>query len=461
MSGRENAILGHFSRTPINMEGSGRITKPQLYVHPISHSMSDCAHPPIEVSQDNRLAPARARLLLVAFACHPDNSMEERNGWNRALQAAEDFEVTVVCSPDTNIRELTSRIPQRLEGRLKFMSLSAGTVGDYCLRRELLFYPGYRIWHAKVLRYAKKLHADLPFSVTHMVSVCGYREPGYLWMMNCPFVWGPIGGTSNFPLSFLSTVDPLGGLFEVTRNAVNWCQLNFGSRVRRAALRAASVFAANRSTKNDLEKSIGVQLELDLEAGIDYEIGTPKPLTSPDAPLRILWVGRLRPWKGFPILLHALAALPKSQKFEVHVVGDGCCKTRWIRLAKRLGVADQITWFTKPPYRESLHHYDWADVFAFTSLRDTSGTGLLESLAAGVPIIGLDHQGAADMITENSGIRVPVLSPKQTIAAFAQALEALAIDRRRLHKLSEGAIQRACNYSWALREPIIRKCYAR
>ncbi len=425
-----------------------------------NYSMSDRAQPLIKAHEGCRLPGIHPRLLLVAFACHPDNSMEDRNGWNRALQAAEDFDVTVVCSPESNVHELTERIPVHLAGRLRFLTLSAGGFGDYCLKKELLFYLGYRAWHVRVLKFARKMHSQAPLSVTHLVSVCGYREPGYLWQLDCPFVWGPIGGTSNFPLNFLSTVDIFGGLFELARNSVNLCQLNFGARVRRAAFGSSAVFAANRSTQRDLERRIGVRLKLELEAGIDYDIATPKELTTCDRPLRILWVGRLRPWKGFPILLRALAKLPKSQKFEVHVVGDGGCKSSWMRLAERLGIADNITWFTKPDYRKSLHHYEWADVFAFTSLRDTSGTGLLESLAAGVPIVGLDHQGAADMITENSGIRIPVLSPTRTIAAFAQALTELANDRKRLCRLSEGAIQRAHAYSWSMREPLIRKCYA-
>ncbi|MDX1927073.1 MAG: glycosyltransferase [Pirellulaceae bacterium] len=422
--------------------------------------MSDRVQPPTGACEGSCLPVVDSRLLLVAFACHPDNSMEERNGWNRALQAAEDFDVTVVCSPGTNVQELTARIPFHLSRRLRFVALSAGALGNYCVRKELLFYLGYRIWHGKVLRFAKKLHAQAPFAVTHMVSVCGYREPGYLWMLDCPFVWGPVGGTSNFPLSFLSTVDLCGGLFELARNALNSCQLNLGLRVRRATLRAAAVFAANRSTQRDLQQSTGATLRLELEAGIDYEIGMPKGITSDDRPLRILWVGRLRPWKGFPILLHALAALPKSQQFEVRVVGDGACKVKWMRMAERLGVADKITWFAKPHYRESLYHYEWADVFAFTSLRDTSGTGLLESLAAGVPIVALDHQGAADVLTPTSGIRVPVSNPKQTIAAFSQALSTLANERQLLHELSRGAIERAAFYSWSVREPLMRNCYA-
>ena len=386
--------------------------------------------------------------------------MEERNGWNRALQAAQDFDVTVVCSPYTSVNELQERTPPYLVARLNFVTVSAGAFGDFCLTRELLFYFGYRIWHSQVFEFARKLHAESPFSITHMVSVCGYREPGYVWRLDCPFVWGPIGGTSNFPLKFLRFVDPLGGLYEIARNSVNLAQLHFGSRIRRAGSQAAAVFAANRSTQRDLAHCTGLRLQLELETGLDYEPQNAKSLTSTDRPLRILWVGRLRPWKGLPLLLHALAKLPESQKCALRVVGDGGCKATWIRLAKRLRIDDQITWFRKPPYRDSLHHYEWADVFAFTSLRDTSGTGLLESLAAGVPIIGLDHQGAADMITEKCGIRIPVSNPEQSIAAIAQALIDVSSDRQRLHALSQGASQQAYAYTWSQREPLVRRCYA-
>ena len=104
--------------------------------------MSDRDQLPIDAREGAFLPPVGPRLLLVAFACHPDNSMEERNGWNRALQAAEDFDVTVVCSPNTNINDLNGRIPYHLVGRLRFFSVSAGAFGNYCLMKEVLFYLG-------------------------------------------------------------------------------------------------------------------------------------------------------------------------------------------------------------------------------------------------------------------------------------------------------------------------------
>src|SRR5690606_34483298 len=133
-------------------------------------------------------------------------------------------------------------------------------------------------------------------------------------------------------------------------------------------------------------------------------------------PLRILWAGRLQPWKGFPLLLKGLAALPPDVRYSVRVLGQGPCEGRWRRLAEKLGVAQQIDWVGWPDHIEAqLPHYRWADVFAFTSLRDTSGTGLLEALAAGAPLVGLDHQGVADVMTPRCALPIDAASPQSAI----------------------------------------------
>ena len=41
----------------------------------------------------------------------------------------------------------------------------------------------------------------------------GYREPGYLWKIEKPFVWGPIGGLENSPWRFLPSLGIKGFMF--------------------------------------------------------------------------------------------------------------------------------------------------------------------------------------------------------------------------------------------------------
>jgi glycosyltransferase involved in cell wall biosynthesis len=165
--------------------------------------------------------------------------------------------------------------------------------------------------------------------------------------------------------------------------------------------------------------------------------------------MRLLWSGNLRPLKALPLLLHALAKIKNEVSFELQVLGEGPCGPQWESLAKRLGISASIRWRGFLPHGEAVSQYDWADVFVFTSLRDTTGMVLAEALAAGLPIVTLDHQGAADVVTSDCGIRVPVERPSATIDGLAHALKRLAGDQSLLEQLNRGALKRAQKYLWA------------
>ncbi|MFO1064672.1 MAG: glycosyltransferase family 4 protein [Pirellulales bacterium] len=409
-----------------------------------------------------QLSAGRAHLLMIAFACDPHHTMEERNGWHRALAAAENFDVTVLTKHDADVNLLQSTIPARLKPHLQFLPVDAGKIYRRCIDKELFFYHAYRVWQKRAADIAAELNRTKPIDLAHLVSICGYREPGYLWKkLSCPFVWGPIGGTGNFPLSYLSITDPVGGTFEVVRSAANALQLRTSPRIRRAMLSSAAVFAASRDAQRDLAKAVRIGIHADLETGIDFDLSSPRGLTDSDQPLKILWAGRLRTWKALPVLLDALASIKTDTRFELRVLGDGNCLKRWQARARKLGIDPYVQWIRRPAYRNSLEHYQWADLFAFTSLRDTSGTGLLESLATGVPIIGFDHHGARDIMDSSCAIAVPIDNPQHSVDRFADSIRGLAFDRSRLKQLSDGALRRAQLFTWDRRHAVMEAVYRR
>src|SRR5262249_41191059 len=111
-------------------------------------------------------------------------------------------------------------------------------------------------------------------------------------------------------------------------------------------------------------------------------------------------------------------------------------------------------------HADALRQYDWADVLAFTSLRDTSGNVVLEALAAGVPVICLDHQGVRDIVTPESGIKVPVTTPSQVIAELSGALAALVGDPELCRRLGDGARERAADFLWSRQGDRMAEVYA-
>lgn len=387
--------------------------------------------------------------------------MESRVGWNRAVLAAKNFDVYVLYGADFDENELHHLADGcHVPNRLKFIRVHHSQMGSRWIESPFWFYSVYAAWQRRAFTRAIALHKEIGFDLAHQVNFCGYREPGHGHKLNIPFVWGPVGGTANFNLRFLPCTDLLGGTRELIRNAINIFQLKFSSRVREAAKNSAKIFVANSSGQSDFKKYIGVDSEVLLEIGIDKIAATPKPLRSNSDPLKILWAGRLRTWKCLPLLLQSLAKLPADVPFQLRILGVGDCQQRWKRLAERLRISDRIEWLGWPNYDETLPHYAWADVFAFTSLRDTSGTGILESLAAGTPIVGLDHQGLADIIDKTCGIPIPVTDPEEVCRNFCVAFSQLSSSPELLHDLGRGALVRASDYLWKNLDRKMQATYA-
>ncbi|MCA9238788.1 MAG: glycosyltransferase family 4 protein [Planctomycetales bacterium] len=368
----------------------------------------------------------------------------------------------MLCSPIENARTLYRLAAEHgVADSIRFVTVEHSRFGAWCYAKDLLHLHGYRQWHGRAIQRARRLHAKKPFDLVHQVNFCGFREPGFGWTLGLPFVWGPVGGTQNFPLRYLGLTCPLSGAREVLRNAVNSFQLRHSSRLQKAARHASTVLAATRCAQRDLRCYSGIEAGLELEAGLDHDPLPPRMRRDPAQPIRLLWTGRLRAWKGLPLLLRAAAKLPADVPFELRVLGEGACESSYKKLAEKLGIADRTQWVGWGDYPTTLPHYEWADLFVFTSLRDTSGAGLLEALAAGAPIIGLDHQGAADIMSPSCAVPIPLSHPSETIDRIQAAIARLAQDPDRHLRLSRGAQQRAHAFVWRKRVNALENLYSR
>ena len=371
--------------------------------------------------------------------------MESRVGWNRVAQAARFAQVTVLCNQGPSTEEIQKHLPNDCVVP-KFHSVPLTPWQKRLLRLPFAYFSAYHLWQKNAFEVAQELHASQPFDLAHQVNLCSFREPGYLSNLGIPFVWGPWAGTQNFPIRFLPHVDLPGGISELIRNIANCYQFRRSKRFRRALLNSYPI-VVHREAQRDVLRIHKVQTDTQIEMGTTAV--DPKTKEFPTGrPLRILWAGRLRTWKALPLLLHALAKLPKEFNFELKVMGQGKCETKWKQLATKLKIDSKITWIGWPKYLDTLPHYEWADIFAFTSLRDTSGTGLFEAMDCGTPIVCVDHQGVKDVVSDDCAIRIPVNNPKQAIDGFCTAIRQLSQSPEIYKQKSQGACDRARQIHW-------------
>lgn len=409
----------------------------------------------------------RPRLLLSAFACNPYRGSEPGVGWNRAISAVESCDTWVLCVEESHGPAIRRYLAEHGPiADLHFIPIERNFVASIASRIPGLYYLSYRIWQWQAYQVAIKLHQQVHFDLIHQATFCGYREPGYLWRLSShasgsgrrpAFVWGPLGGTQNFPMSMLSAVGKIGAAREALRTMLNRLSLRFGFRVRQAIRAADVVLAANTTVKRDLDKAFGCDVGLLLETGVNRTVPTKQK--DGENSLRVLWSGVVEPWKAAQLLVRAVALLPDAMSVQVRVVGDGSERRRCQRLAKKLGVDQRIQWLGEMEYNQALQQYAWANVFTFTSMRDTSGNVMLEALDAGLPVIAVDHQGAHDIITDQCGIKVPVESPQQCAQGIADAMRRLAEDPQLRDALSQGALARADQYCWSKQRKRMEEIY--
>lgn len=402
----------------------------------------------------------RPRVLVLAAACNPCQPSDAAAGWGWVRQIARFADTWALCGAwDREGIERHLKARGEIRG-LQFVFVDQSRLEGFLKRRRPLYeihYLAHYLWHRRAFQAASGLFAEHPFDLVHQLTRNGFREPGFLWRLQAPFVWGPVGGTQNYPWRFLGTDGPRGALKEGARSLVNVLQLRFSPRVRQAAARAAALIAANSEIQADLARVHGGSPLVLCDTGVEeLQVGA-RP--HPPPPLNLLWSGKFGPHKALHLLLHALAGLPANLSFTLRILGAGPQERRWRDLARRLGVDRHCQWLGWLPLDEARQHYAWAHVLAFTSLRDTSGNVVLEALSHGVPVICLDHQGAGDMVTPQCGIKVPVTTPPRVIAGLGEAVAALAQDPAKIVTLSEGALARAQDFLWSRQGERLARVY--
>ncbi len=389
----------------------------------------------------------RMRVLIVVAVCNPYSGSEAGCGWKRVRETAKHCDVWAICGEGgESVRRWLSEngdIPS-----LQFRFLPPTAPERTLLRTTGMLYVGYNLWQRRAYRIARALHEKIGFDIVHQATLSSYREPGYLWKLGVPFVWGPVGGLENYPWRFLPSAGMTGGWFEGARGVANFLQSRFDGRVRKAARRAAAVFTVNDRGREHFRNYYGVETIPMLDLGTSGIATQPPPRGGRKGPLRILWISSFLHCKAFHLLVEALRGLPGEFPYELRVCGGGPLEKRWRRKATSAGIDARCRWMGWIDPAEVMRQYDWADVLVFTSLRDACGSVVPEALDHGLPVICLDSNGASDVLTTACGIKVPATTPRETIKGIRDAIVAVEGNRDTLDTWSAGAVGRARLFDW-------------
>lgn len=405
----------------------------------------------------------RLKILVSAYACSPYKGSEPGVGWGFVAELAKHHDLWVIVEKEKFRDDIERYLAENPDFGWHVHFHFIRKQRNRRLRKlwPPSYYWYYRRWHQQALQLAQQLHRQQQFDVAHQLTMVGFREPGYLWQLGIPFVWGPVGGMGLYPWRFLSSLGIYGLIYSLGYNLFNWFQMHFSFRPRQAARIAGKglITATPENEKGAARFWSCPQSTLMSEVGLPpISVVTPIRRKAGE-PLKLVWTGLHAPRKALHLALKAVAQLPANTHWKLHILGNGPCTEEWIKLADTLGIADHCSFHGWLSRDQAMHVMQQSHVMLITSLRDLTSTVTIEALGLGLPIICLDHCGFAGVVDASCGFKVPVTTPAESIAGFAQAIAQLAIDEAQRLQLAAGAIQRAQDFSWENKIKILNTIY--
>jgi glycosyltransferase involved in cell wall biosynthesis len=151
-----------------------------------------------------------------------------------------------------------------------------------------------------------------------------------------------------------------------------------------------------------------------------------KSIQWPASGLRLLAVGRLSYYKGFDVLLHALAKLPRV---SLVLIGSGECEAQLKTLAQDLGIAARVRFAGHVDDATIGATYAQAEAFCLPSIERTEAFGmvLLEAMRARLPVVASAIAGSGVGFVVADQVTGRLVAPGDA-AELARALGQLADD---------------------------------
>ena len=139
-------------------------------------------------------------------------------------------------------------------------------------------------------------------------------------------------------------------------------------------------------------------------------------------PIKVAFVGRLIPVKGADILIKAAREYLNKGQVELHFFGDGPERQMLEKLVDRLQVRNRVYFYGSVPHAQLQHKLRMCDVMGFPSIRDTGGGAVMEAMALGLMPIVADYAGPAEIVGEDTGVRVPFEDEKTLLEGLKRAI---------------------------------------
>lgn len=412
------------------------------------------------------------RALLIAEAANPEWSSVPLIGWSLSTAIAKETDAHIV----TQIRNRDAFVRAGLKEGVDFTAIDSeaierpfwklagwlrGGQGIGWTTQTALSSLSYPYFEHLVWKQFGGRISRGEFDVVHRITPLTPTAPSSL-AKRCskagvPFVLGPLNGGVPWPEGF----------DRERRREKEWLSYVRAAYrmlpgIRQTYRYATEVLVGSRFTQDDLPSAYRDKYFYMPENGIDPGRFWRTAQKRDIGPLRAAFVGRLVPYKGPDMLLESALELLRSGSMTIDIVGDGPLMPELRGFVQKHDLGTTVTlhgWVANEQVQDILCQ---CEVLAFPSIREFGGGVVLEAMALGVVPIVVDYAGPGELVTGDTGLKIPIGARESIILNFRETLTRLAKDRAELALLSRnGCDQVQKTFTWPAKARSIREIYER
>lgn len=203
----------------------------------------------------------------------------------------------------------------------------------------------------------------------------------------------------------------------------------------------------SESTRNDLiARGIPADRLRVIHSGMDHDLYVPDGRPPAARPPWIVYLGRLKKYKGIDLVIRALPEVAKRVPGVVYkIVGEGDDRPRLEALTRQLGMETHVEftgWIGGKKKVELLHD---TRVLAYTSPKEGWGLSVIEAGACAVPVVASNSPGLRESVVDG---KTGFLVPHADVPQLAARLTTLLTDDALAARMGEAGIEWAKTFHW-------------
>lgn len=411
----------------------------------------------------------RKNILVLAYAISPIRGSEFSVAWNYVTEMSKDNNLVVLYGSAGNhmgdFDELESWLLNNVLPNVRFVQVIPNeftTKLNYLNRQNIfpyIFYIAYDFWHRQVYKTAKILIENEQFDLIHFLNPIGYREPGYLWKLDLPYIWGPIGGIPNRPEQLFKDLTFKNRILFTVRNWINSFQFKYNYRLKKALAATDLLLTATTENQVLIQKEYQKKSIYLPENAIIESKSIPRIINLKEGEIcNIVWIGSVDSRKSLNLLIEALGKV-QIRNWHLHVIGEGPLKQAMQHLAEIMLINNKITWHGHIQRSKVFDILNSGHLHIITSLGEATTTVLFEAMTNGIPTITLNHCGMKDVVCEKCGVKINIESVEQVKTDLAAVITDFITNPSKINKLSAGVLECVKLHSWSKRRELFNGFY--